>query len=86
MEIDEAIEVIKEQIPLLRVTLKPKAMAAIREVLKQAEKQTPKKVKSVPYFYGYISYCPNCEKAIEETHVCVMPQYCNKCGQKLDWS
>lgn len=43
------------------------------------EKQTPKKPKKDIVHYR----CPNCDAMLNTYETC---EYCNHCGQKLDWS
>jgi len=56
------------------------------------EKQTAKKVISFEYHNGTINYgCPVCKwKIISKINgewCCgTFNEYCDKCGQKLDWS
>jgi predicted amidophosphoribosyltransferase len=58
---------------------------AIDEAIKVLEKQIPKEVtQSVlfpPKLKPRYSNCPICKNLIE-----YQPQYCNRCGQKLEWS
>ena len=45
---------------------------------KLVDKATPKKLKNYRYFVGD---CSNCGRAVIEDQ-----EYCDQCGQKLDWS
>ena len=68
-----------------------------RMAVEALEKQTPKKVKKEKYFtvfkgFGFITtcHCPSCNHPITEyENTNVYPQtrndYCNVCGQALDW-
>lgn len=56
------------------------------EIAREAiEKQMLKKPREETYFYGKIYYCPLCEKSIGKD-VFVLPSFCQRCGQALDWS
>ena len=63
------------------------------EVREALEKQKPMKVTSprdtYPNEYGVTMYeydCPNCGETIEfESLRCYEPEYCDECGQRLDW-
>lgn len=50
------------------------------------DKETPKKVLNkhkeycFPSAYRLSGKCPNCKNHVDES------KYCNRCGQKLDWS
>ena len=50
-----------------------------KEVQEAIEKQTPKKPKKDIVHYR----CPNCDAMLNTYDTC---EYCNYCGQKLDWS
>ena len=53
------------------------------KIVKQAiEKQMPQKVINKGRFYGYACYCPICSEIVTNKR----SEYCNKCGQALDWS
>lgn len=43
------------------------------------DKATPKKVKPFPNSL-YIKTCPDCD-----LHLSLTQNYCDRCGQKLDW-
>lgn len=65
--------------------------------IKALEKQIPKKVKKFPHFsihtrpmIFYITHCPVCDHVVDEyedDHIYLRTrnEYCNRCGQKLDW-
>ena len=75
----EAIEFIKNS-DTLRVTNK-KATEAVRLSLEALEKQVAKKpVDVIARINGKYGKCPSCK-----CNVLRMP-YCERCGQKLDWS
>lgn len=44
------------------------------------DKETPKKVKPFPNSF-FIKICPNCGSTLE-----IKRNYCDECGQALDWS
>lgn len=50
-----------------------------KEVQNAIEKQKPKKPKKDIVHYR----CPNCDAMLNTYDTC---EYCNYCGQKLDWS
>lgn len=50
-----------------------------KEVQEAIEKQNPKKPKKDIVHYR----CPNCDAMLNTYETC---EYCNYCGQKLDWS
>ena len=56
---------------------------ALKRAIKALEKQIPKK----PFINDYsLTCCPNCH-GIEVLAGCesIQLNYCNQCGQKLDW-
>lgn len=62
------------------------------EKLKEAlERQTPKKVTHEATLYKRCT-CPNCKNVVDEIEkwrertVRITPDYCDICGQRLDWS
>lgn len=66
----------------------------VRDVLMDlVYRETPMKVTgrkfTYPNEYGVTMVeveCPNCEISIEfESLRCYEPEYCDECGQKLDW-
>ena len=67
---------------------------AIRLAKEVFGKQDPMKVtgrkSTYPNEYGVTMVeikCPNCESFIEfESLRCYEPEYCDECGQKLDWT
>ena len=50
------------------------------------EKQIPKKVINLGYFYGYATHCPACKGQVEKRAYGIKDKYCRTCGQALDWS
>ncbi len=69
-----------------------RAIGALEECRAAVEKQTAKKVVSFEYHNGTINYgCPVCKwkiisKINGEWCVGTFNEYCDRCGQKLDWS
>ena len=69
-----------------------RAIGTLEECRAAMEKQTAKKVISFEYHNGTINYgCPVCKwKIISKINgewCCgTFNEYCDKCGQKLDWS
>lgn len=69
-----------------------RAIGTVEECRAAMEKQTAKKVISFEYHNGTINYgCPVCKwKIISKINgewCCgTFNEYCDKCGQKLDWS
>lgn len=63
--------------------LYPSEFAILQELV---DKETPKKVLNkhkeyvFPEAYRFSGRCPNCKNHVDEN------RYCNRCGQKLDWS
>lgn len=68
------------------------AIGTLEECRAAVEKQTAKKVVSFEYHNGTINYgCPVCKwkiisKINGEWCVGTFNEYCDRCGQKLDWS
>ena len=54
-----------------------KAKKILQELV---DKETSKKVKPFPNSF-YIKICPNCGSTLETKR-----NYCDECGQRLDWS
>lgn len=46
------------------------------------EKQVPKSVNHEKSFWRYRHFCPSCSEEFSRENL----DYCDKCGQKLDWS
>ena len=69
-----------------------RAIGTVEECRAAVEKQTAKKVVSFEYHNGTINYgCPVCKwkiisKINGEWCVGTFNEYCDRCGQKLDWS
>lgn len=69
-----------------------RAISTVEECRAAVEKQTAKKVISFEYHNGTINYgCPVCKwKIISKINgewCCgTFNEYCDRCGQKLDWS
>lgn len=55
-----------------------KALDILREL---AEKETPKKIRSIKIDSRIVSICPNCQSKL----YCSECSYCPECGQKLDY-
>ena len=55
-----------------------KALDILREL---AEKETPKKIRSIKIYSHIVSICPNCQSIL----YCSECSYCPECGQKLDY-
>lgn len=53
-------------------------------IVESLRKQIPKKIAKTSYFYGYIYGCPCCDNHISKERNSTI-QYCNHCGQALDW-
>lgn len=70
------------------------ALIECREVIHKAcEKQIPKKLKIIEVGrFGLVLLCPSCENEIAMIWKSVLQKgkykqnYCDKCGQALDWS
>lgn len=54
-------------------------------ISKALRKQIPRKVSKFSYFYGRVYGCPCCDNHIGKEKNRTI-QYCNHCGQALDWS
>lgn len=69
-----------------------RAIGTPEECRAAVEKQTAKKVVSFEYHNGTINYgCPVCKRKIiskinDEWYAGTFNEYCDRCGQKLDWS
>lgn len=90
MKSEEAIE--KLRYPELPDGLLMVGLEVRQEAIKALEKQIPKKVTNLKEFYinfgneqklkvGGYGDCPICNNSL-----CSIVDYCNKCGQRLDWS
>lgn len=67
-------------------------IGSVEEFREAVEKQTAKKVTSFDYHNGTVNYgCPICKRKIIskiDGKWCggTFNEYCDRCGQKLDWS
>lgn len=67
-------------------------IGTVEECREAVEKQTAKKVTSFDYHNGTVNYgCPICKRKIIskiDGEWCggTFNEYCDRCGQKLDWS
>lgn len=93
MTASEAIETIKVAIAEVEWDYPMEYSVAFEVAISALEKQIPKK----PYkTKGPISqkqndyYCSVCKRYLgdemEVKHACLQPEYCQHCGQTLDWS
>lgn len=91
MTIQEALEIIKNEMPYESGVIN-KALSMIENAV---EKQIPKKPIVKSYFCHYVNYqdflCPYCRNHIilkvDGNFIAgKKQQYCDDCGQKLDWS
>lgn len=97
MKPEEAIEILQN-----RISLTQKVWSNVPDIIeyrkglelavRALEKQIPKKVTNLKEFYidfgneqklkvGGYGDCPICNNSL-----CSIVDYCNKCGQRLDWS
>lgn len=85
-------ELMEMAIKALEEVQKYRAIGTPEECRAAVEKQTAKKVISFEYHNGTINYgCPVCKwKIISKINgewCCgTFNEYCDRCGQKLDWS
>ena len=85
-------ELMEMAIKALEEVQKYRAIGTLEECRAAVEKQTAKKVISFEYHNGTINYgCPVCKwKIISKINgewCCgTFNEYCDRCGQKLDWS
>lgn len=82
MTIEEAIAHAKEQKEIFGGVHKEFLEVAIEAL----EKQIPKKSIKVEKKYWSNYNCPNCERILGNTVAVYETNYCDICGQKLDWS
>ena len=91
MTIQEALEIIKNEMPYESGVIN-KALSMIENAV---EKQIPKKPIVKSYFCHYVNYqdflCPYCRNHIilkvDGNFIAGKEQqYCDNCGQKIDWS
>lgn len=91
MTIQEALEIIKNEMPYESGVIN-KALSMIENAV---EKQIPKKPIVKSYFCHYVNYqdflCPYCRNhiilKIDGNFIAgKKQQYCDNCGQALDWS
>lgn len=85
-------ELMEMAIKALEEVQKYRAIGTPEECRAAVEKQTAKKVVSFEYHNGTINYgCPVCKREIiskinDEWCAGTFNEYCDRCGQKLDWS
>ena len=75
----EAIELIEKDLKLHSKDLRSKYKNGLRMAIQALEKQIPKKPKTDDRYVMHI--CPWCNDFVKVSH-----NYCQNCGQKLDWS
>lgn len=97
-KVREAIELIKIQIHVLEEFVnyggiieekKKKHIRLHKTAIEALEKQLPEKVDTKEDFKGfngnlicYKGFCPSCGYVVDSSKT----NYCNACGQKLDWT
>ena len=63
---------------------------AINRAVEALEKQIPKKPYKIREHKQNDYYCAICKRYLgdemELKHACLQPEYCEHCGQALDWS
>ena len=74
----EAIELIEKDLKLHSKDLSSKYKNGLRMAIQALEKQIPKKPKTDDRYVMYI--CPWCNDFVKVSH-----NYCQNCGQKLNW-
>ena len=74
----EAIELIEKDLKLHSKDLSSKYKNGLRMAIQALEKQIPKKPKTDDRYVMYICRC--CNDFVKVSH-----NYCQNCGQKLDW-
>ena len=74
----EAIELIEKDLKLHSKDLSSKYKNGLRMAIQALEKQIPKKPKTDDRYVMHI--CPWCNDFVKVSH-----NYCQNCGQKLDW-
>lgn len=87
MKIQEAIEILKHEHDYAQL------LSYVNEALKMAisalEKQIPKKPYKVKEHKQNEYYCIVCNRYLgdemELKYACLQPEYCQHCGQALDW-
>lgn len=89
MTIQEALEIIKDEMPYESGVINE----ALNMVENAVEKQIPKKLKTIKVgLSGSVLLCPSCEN--EMAMICdsvwqkgkYKQKYCDNCGQALDWN
>ena len=75
----EAIKLIENDLKLHSKDLSSKYKNGLRMAIQALEKQIPKKPKTDDRYVMHI--CPWCNDFVKVSH-----NYCQNCGQKLDWS
>ena len=74
----EAIKLIENDLKLHSKDLSSKYKNGLRMAIQALEKQIPKKPKTDDRYVMHI--CPWCNDFVKVSH-----NYCQNCGQKLDW-
>ena len=74
----EAIELIEKDLKLHSKDLSSKYKNGLRMAIQALEKQIPKKPKTDDRYVMHICQC--CNDFVKVSH-----NYCQNCGQKLDW-
>lgn len=88
----EHIESVETAIQALEEVQQYRQIGTVEECREAVEKQTAKKVTSFDYHNGTVNYgCPICKRKIIsriDGEWCggTFNEYCDRCGQKLDWS
>lgn len=82
MKYQEALEIIKDELPFTSGVIEE----ALDLVEKCVNKQIPKKpikAKELHIRYSMCYICPSCQRTFSGTGIA---SYCYHCGQALDWS
>ena len=82
MKPEEAIEIIKIAIAEVEWNYPMDYTAAFEEAIKALEKQIPK----MPIYGAANIKCPNCGATLLYYFHSFKIDYCDECGQRLDWS
>lgn len=88
----EHIASVEVAIKALEEVQQYRQIGTVEECREAVEKQTAKKVTSFDYHNGTVNYgCPICKRKIIskiDGEWCggTFNEYCDRCGQKLDWS
>lgn len=88
MTAKEAIEAIKVMKGFVEWELPLDTQMACDIAIEALEKQIPKRPKKEISYCDYIFdyFCPNCDCFITNTYEEEYVEYCDECGQKIDWS